>query len=141
MTILYKNKCCTEEKDRTGVYEIYVQDHFSAAHALNGYNGNCSKVHGHNWIIETFVQCRQLNSIGIGIDFRDVKESVRKILKTVDHTHLNDLDAFKNMNPTSENIAKFLYKELESHLNAPYVKVSKVKVSETPGCGSTYWEE
>lgn len=124
-----------------GVYEIYVKDHFSAAHALNGYDGNCSKIHGHNWIIETFVQCRQLNEIGIGIDFRDVKDSVKNILKKVDHTHLNELDAFKEINPTSENIAKFLYKELQKHLNSQYIKVSKVKVSETPGCGSTYWEE
>ncbi len=129
------------KQGKTGVYEIYVKDHFSAAHALHGYSGDCSKIHGHNWIIETFVQCRELNEIGIGIDFRDVKNSVKKILKTVDHTHLNELDAFKTTNPTSENIAKFLYKELEANLNSPYIKVSKVKVSETPGCGSTYWEE
>jgi len=133
----YENKA----GDKRSVYEIYVQDHFSAAHALRGYNGNCSKVHGHNWIIEIFVQCRQLNSIGIGIDFRDVKESVKKILKRVDHTHLNDLDIFSDTNPTSENIARFLYKELEANLNTPYIKVSRVKVSETPGCGSSYWEE
>ncbi|MGD9732503.1 MAG: 6-carboxytetrahydropterin synthase QueD [Desulfamplus sp.] len=129
------------KQSKTGVYEIYVKDHFSAAHTLHGYNGDCSRIHGHNWIIETFVQCRQLNDIGIGIDFRYVKDSVKKILKTVDHTHLNELAPFKTTNPTSENIAKFLYKELEAHLNSEYVKVSKVKVSETPGCGSTYWEE
>lgn len=131
----------TEKANKTSVYEIYVKDHFSAAHALDGYDGNCSKIHGHNWIIEIFVQCRQLNAIGIGIDFRDVKESVKKILKKVDHTHLNTLDIFKDINPTSENIARFLYGELETHLNTPYIKVSKVKVSETPGCGSSYWEE
>lgn len=131
----------SEKRDRTGVYEIYVKDHFSAAHALNGYNGDCSKIHGHNWIIEIFVQCRELNSIGIGIDFRDVKDSVKKILKKVDHTHLNDLDIFKETNPTSENIARFLYKQLEANLNTPHIRVSKIKVSETPGCGSSYWEE
>ncbi|MBF0229771.1 MAG: 6-carboxytetrahydropterin synthase QueD [Desulfamplus sp.] len=137
MVSFYEN----DKQGKSGVYEIYVKDHFSAAHALNGYNGNCSKIHGHNWIIETFVQCRQLNDIGIGIDFRDVKECVKKILKSVDHTNLNELEPFKIVNPTSENIAKFLYKELSSHLNSQYIKVSKVKVCETPGCGSTYWEE
>ncbi|MBF0235094.1 MAG: 6-carboxytetrahydropterin synthase QueD [Desulfamplus sp.] len=137
MTCSYENKKCS----KSSVYEIYVKDHFSAAHSLNGYNGNCAQIHGHNWIIETFIQCRQLNSIGIGIDFREVKQTVKQLLKTVDHTHLNDLEAFKNTNPTSENIARFLYKELERKLNNPHIKVSKVKVSETPGCGSTYWEE
>ncbi|MBF0303188.1 MAG: 6-carboxytetrahydropterin synthase QueD [Desulfamplus sp.] len=137
MSTSYENS----KQVKTGVYEIYVKDHFSAAHELHGYNGNCSKIHGHNWIIETFVQCRQLNEIGIGIDFRDVKDTVKKILKSVDHTHLNDLEPFKTTNPTSENIAKFIYKELERHLNNTYIRVSKVKVCETPGCGSTYWEE
>ncbi len=124
-----------------GIYEIYVKDHFSAAHALNGYVGNCSKMHGHNWIIESFIQCKKLNSIGIGIDFRDVKKTVKDILKKLDHTNLNELKEFKEINPTSEHIARFLYKELSKVLNNEYIKVSKIKVFETPGCGSTYWEE
>ncbi|MFH1154702.1 MAG: 6-carboxytetrahydropterin synthase QueD [Pseudomonadota bacterium] len=124
-----------------GVYEIYVKDHFSAAHALRGYDGNCSKIHGHNWIIEAFVQCRKLNSIGIGIDFRDVREILKSILKRLDHSNLNDIAEFSSMNPTSENIARFLFQELGRRLNAEHIRVSKVRVCETPGCGSTYWED
>ncbi len=124
-----------------GVYEIHVEDHFSAAHALRGYDGCCSKVHGHNWTIEAFIQCKKLNSIGIGIDFRDVKESLKKILEGLDHANLNELVEFKTINPTSENIARFLYQELGKRFNNEYRKVSRVKVLETPGCGSAYWEE
>jgi 6-pyruvoyltetrahydropterin/6-carboxytetrahydropterin synthase len=123
------------------VFEVYVQTHFSAAHRLEGYPGDCSRTHGHNWIVEVFVKCSALNDIGIGVDFRDIKLSVKEVLSGLDHFDLNDLEPFKKTNPTSENIAKFLYKELSRKLNAHTVQVSKVKVSETPGAGAFYWEE
>ena len=123
------------------VFEVYVKTHFSAAHSLRGYPGDCARTHGHNWIIEAFVKCRELDQIGIGIDFRDIKQSIRDVLADLDHFNLNDLPAFENVNPTSENIARFLYRELSGKLNSDVVKVSKVKVSETPGAGAFYWEE
>ena len=124
-----------------GIFEVYVKTHFSAAHSLVGYQGDCARVHGHNWNIEAFVKCSQLDEIGIGIDFRDIKQGVKDVLEGLDHFNLNDLPAFKDVNPTSENIAKFLYHELGKRLNSDVVKVSKVKVSETPGAGAFYWEE
>jgi len=126
---------------KNSVFEIYVQTHFSAAHALNGYDGDCARVHGHNWIIDVFVRCAKLNDIGIGIDFRDIKKSVKDVLKNLDHFNLNDLPAFQDINPTSENIARFLYRKLSLQINNDTVTVSKVKVSETPGAGAFYWEE
>ena len=123
-----------------GVYEIYLKDHFAAAHALKGYDGNCSNMHGHNWIIETYIQCTKLNKLGIGVDFRDVKGIVKDVLSKLDHTTLNDVEEFCNINPTSENIARFLYTELSKRLNTEHIKVSKVMVFESPGCGSSYQE-
>ena len=125
----------------SGIYEVYVKTHFSAAHALKGYLGDCARLHGHNWIIEAFVRCKDLDDIGIGIDFRDIKKGVKDVLEGLDHFNLNELPAFKDENPTSENIAKFIYKELSKKLNSAAVKISKVKVSETPGAGAFYWEE
>jgi 6-pyruvoyltetrahydropterin/6-carboxytetrahydropterin synthase len=124
-----------------GVYEIYVKDHFAAAHALKGYDGNCSNLHGHNWIIEAFIQCRKLNKLGIGIDFRDVKGVLKDVLSKLDHTNLNDIAEFGAINPTSENLAKFLFIELSLRLNTESTKVKKIMVFESPGCGSAYWEE
>jgi 6-pyruvoyltetrahydropterin/6-carboxytetrahydropterin synthase len=123
------------------VFEVYVKTHFSAAHSLRGYPGNCARTHGHNWIIEVFVKCRELDQIGIGIDFRDIKQSISDVLADLDHFNLNDLPAFEKVNPTSENIARFLYRVLSGKLNSDVVKVSKVKVSETPEAGAFYWEE
>jgi len=125
----------------SGVFEVYVKTHFSAAHSLTGYEGDCARVHGHNWVIEVFVRCKELNEIGIGIDFRDVKEGVEEVLEGLDHFNLNELPTFKAVNPTSENIARFLYRELAKKFNSNAAKVSRVKVSETPGTGASYWEE
>jgi 6-pyruvoyltetrahydropterin/6-carboxytetrahydropterin synthase len=125
----------------SGFFEIYVQTHFSAAHSLKGYPGDCVRVHGHNWLVEAFVKCKELDAVGIGIDFKEVKEALKEVLRGLDHFNLNDLPAFKEVNPTSENIAKFVYRELSGKLNSNSVQVSRVKVSETPGAGATYWEE
>jgi len=123
------------------VHEVYVKTHFSAAHCLNGYEGDCARMHGHNWIIEVYVRCERLNEIGIGIDFRDIKIAVKDVLQGLDHFNLNELPAFQSVNPTSENIARYLYKELARLLNGDAIRISKVKVSETPGAGAFYWEE
>jgi 6-pyruvoyltetrahydropterin/6-carboxytetrahydropterin synthase len=124
-----------------GIFEVYIKTHFSAAHRLEGYPGDCARSHGHNWIVEVYVQCKELNEIGIGIDFRDIKAAVGEVLFNLDHFHLNDLEPFKTTNPSSENIASYLYRELSQKINANGVRVSKVKVSETPGAGAFYWEE
>ena len=124
-----------------GVFEVYVKTHFSAAHSLNGYPGDCSRIHGHNWIVEAYVRCKELDEIGIGVDFRDIKQGIKDVLEGLDHFNLNELPAFSDINPTSENIAKYLYKELGKKLNSDIIKVSKIRVSETPGAGAFYWEE
>ena len=124
-----------------GIFEVYVKTHFSAAHSLEGYQGDCARIHGHNWIIEVFVQCKELDKIGIGIDFRDIKAAVKEVLSELDHFNLNELPAFRNINPTSENISKYLYQTLSKKLNSDLIKVSKIKTSETPGAGAFYWEE
>jgi len=108
---------------------------------LRDYPGDCARIHGHNWIIEVFVKCRKLDPIGIGIDFRDIKIAVKEVLQGLDHFNLNELPAFTDVNPTSENIAKYLYYEIGNKFNSDVVKVSKVKVSETPGAGAFYYEE
>ena len=123
------------------IYEIQVQAEFSAAHAIQGYPGDCARTHGHNWTIEVYVKCTKLNEIGIAIDFRDIKQALNGIIKDFDHRHLNELPIFKSINPTSENIARHFYRELSSRINSDGVKVSKVKASESQKTGVFYWEE
>ena len=124
-----------------GVFEVYVKSHFSAAHSLRGYPGDCARLHGHNWMVEVFVRCAELDELGIGIDFRDINAAVKDVLVGLDHCDLNSLPLFAEQNPTSENIARFLYKEFSRKLNTREIHISRVKVSETPGTGAFYWEE
>jgi 6-pyruvoyltetrahydropterin/6-carboxytetrahydropterin synthase len=123
------------------VYEIYVKTHFSAAHRLDGYDGDCARVHGHNWLVEVYVKCSRLDGVGLGIDFRDIKQALKQVLSQLDHCNLNKVQPFTSVNPTSENIAKYLYREMAKKLDGDSVRVSKIKVSETPGAGAFYWEE
>jgi len=123
-----------------GIYEVYIKDYFSAAHVLNGYEGSCANMHGHNWIVEAYIQCTKLNSLGIGIDFKDVQAAVKDVLSGLDHTTLNENPAFAHINPTSETLARFLFTQLSQRLNTDHIKVGKVMVMESPGCGSSYQE-
>ncbi len=125
----------------SGILEISVTAEFSAAHSLQGYPGNCADVHGHNWTVKVFVRCRELNEIGIGIDFREVKQAVRESIENLDHSCQNEHPSFTKLNPSSENIAKFLYRELSARIKSEKAWISKVKVSETPNTGAYYWEE
>lgn len=124
-----------------GGFEVSVKVHFSAAHFLRGYAGDCARLHGHNWTIEVFVRCKALNETGIGIDFRDIKRAAGEVVKDLDHSNLNDLPVFRDRNPSSENIARYLYDEFCKRLNSDNVKVSKVTVCETPTSQASYWEE
>lgn len=124
-----------------GIFEIYVQTHFAAAHRLVGYAGDCARLHGHNWIVEVAVRCRELDEIGIGMDFREIRGAVEEVIATLDHQELNALDAFLGVNPTSENIARFLFRALSERINEGGVRVARVKVCESPGAGALYWEE
>ena len=124
-----------------GFFEIYVRDEFSSAHSLREYEGNCARIHGHNWSVEVCIKCEELNKIGIGVDFRDLKKVLKEITGKLDHLYLNDLPEFKEVNPTAENIAKFIYGELKMKLKAKGVQLSKVSTSESASTRACYSEE
>lgn len=122
------------------MFEVSVRSHFSAAHRLRGYRGTCEALHGHNWEVEVFVRGRELDKIGIMVDFRDLKDALKTVLKGIDHTDLNMLGPFKRTNPTSENIARFLFRQLATRIKGRRYKMHRVCVRETPETGSCYWE-
>jgi len=124
----------------SGVYEIYVKDHFAAAHSLRGYDGNCANMHGHNWDVEAYIQCTKLNKLGIAVDFKKVTKIIKNVLNKLDHTNLNEVAEFNSINPTAENISKFLYNELSGRLNTEFIKLVKIVVFESPDYGSSYQE-
>ncbi len=114
------------------MYEVSVKSHFSAAHCLRGYRGKCAEQHGHNWEVEVAIQGPNLDKTGMLVDFRVVKDALRKVLAEVDHRDLNKVKAFSRNNPSSENIARFIFDKLSGKLNTPRCRVHRVTVAETP---------
>jgi len=122
-------------------YEIHVQTHFSAAHHLRGYEGDCSKPHGHNWTVDAYVECTALNDIDIGIDFRDIKSVLAEAVRPLDHEDLNTLPTFADKNPSSEKLAQYVFRALRTRLRRMGAMLTKVAISEGAGCAVTYWED
>lgn len=115
----------------TGTYTLKVVSDFAAAHRLDGYAGACSRLHGHNWKIETEIQADTLDDIGIGMDFKTIKAIVKTVIDELDHQNLNDLPPFQHLNPTAEHIATYLYKEIGRRLEDPNTHVQAITVWET----------
>ena len=122
------------------MFEVTIIKSFSAAHLLSEIGGKCEELHGHNFKVEVTVGAPDLNSEGILIDFRLLKVWLKDILDQMDHQHLNDLPFFKGKNPSSENIACFLYKEMQGKVTESRVKILRVKVWESESAAVTYTE-
>ena len=120
------------------MYELKTISQFGAAHQLRDIGGKCENLHGHNWKIETYVKGEELDKNGLLVDFKVIKEAVEKILDELDHKFLNELEYFKDMNPSSENIARFIYEALSGELNRENIKVSRITVWESDSACATY---
>jgi len=120
------------------MYEVSARARFSAAHRLAGYKGACASVHGHNWEVEVFVRGEELDPTGILVDFRELKRAIGEALSVLDHADLNEVEVFRRQNPTSENIARFIYERLSAALDCDRYTVDRVHVGETPETGAMY---
>lgn len=119
-------------------YEIKVEDHFAAAHALRGYGGACERKHGHNFTVTAVVAVASLDEVGLSVDFKEVAGFLREVLEKLDHQDLNELPAFLSANATAENIATYIYGELEPRLSRPGVRIARVTVEESPKYAASY---
>ena len=121
-------------------YELSIETHFSAAHQLRGYAGDCARLHGHNWHVKLFVQCATLDELGLGIDYKIMKTELKAALEPWDHYNLNDVAPFDCINPSSENVARELYQRMSKRLNNERIHVSCVEIAETCTAKVRYWE-
>jgi 6-pyruvoyltetrahydropterin/6-carboxytetrahydropterin synthase len=94
------------------MYELKVTSHFAAAHNLREFYGRCENLHGHNWFVEAVVRAKELDKIGLAMDFGIIKKNLSAVLDELDHEYLNEKEEFKAQNPSSENIAKFIFDRL-----------------------------
>jgi 6-pyruvoyltetrahydropterin/6-carboxytetrahydropterin synthase len=120
------------------MFDIFIETHFSAAHHLRNYPGNCEKPHGHNWKVAVTVRALQLDELGMGIDFRTVKQALSKVMTDLDHCNLNEHPFFLDKNPSSENIAVYIFNRLKDDLQSDRYHLRSVSTFETDRTGTTY---
>lgn len=125
------------------MFEVSVEEGFSAGHALRGYRGKCENPHGHNYKVRITLAGESLDSIGLLWDFKDLKAAMNTVIDRLDHQYLNDVEPFKVQNPSAENLAKYFYQETAARLKASTqgrVAVKDVRVWETDTTTATYFE-
>ncbi len=126
------------------MFYIKVKGYFSSAHNLRNYQGSCENLHGHNWVVEVSFKGRNVDETGMLYDFREARKWLYEILEYLDHRYLNELPEFKDKNPTSELIAKYIYKQLKKKLRdqkALKISVDMVTVWENERSAAMYGEE
>jgi len=123
------------------MFQVTVDETFSAGHALRGYKGKCENVHGHNYKVRIVLQGPGLDSIGLLYDFAHLKRVIREIVAGVDHKFLNDQAPFDIVNPSAENLAKFFYDETARQMNGlpPGAHIARVTIWETDTTSASYW--
>ena len=131
--------CCSLR--RASVYEVMVETSFEAAHRLPQHKGKCARLHGHNYRVQAFVAGDQLDAGGMLIDFGDVKRECRAAMQDLDHQYLNELAEFADASPTTEQLARLLYRRLAAAIDGPGRRVTRVRVWETPTACVTYAPE
>lgn len=123
------------------MHDIFIKTHFSGGHHLRDYPGNCERPHGHNWKVKVTVRATELDALGMGIDFKSLKEIVNKVIDKLDHSDLNDHPAFMDINPSSEHIAMYIFSELKDELQTDSYGLFSVTVRETDSSGVIYYGE
>jgi 6-pyruvoyltetrahydropterin/6-carboxytetrahydropterin synthase len=128
---------------RGSMFEVTVEDSFAAGHYLRNYKGKCENPHGHNYKVRVTLAGKELDKAGLLLDFRELKEAMKPIIDRLDHQMINDLDPFKVLNPSAENLAKYFYDETNVNLDRVTqgrIRVKNVTVFETDVTTATYSE-
>ena len=120
------------------MFELTVKSEFEAAHQINGYKGKCQRLHGHNWSVEAVVVGKELDELGMLVDFKMLKQELNKVLDELDHRYLNELAMFKTKNPTAENLAQYVFDKLSESEIFSNSKLKAIKVYESPKSCVTY---
>ncbi len=120
------------------MYQVTLKEMFSSAHSLWDYEGKFEDLHGHDFRVEVDLTRKELDKIGVVIDFLDVKSKLKKVLERIDRVFLNDLSEFKGKNTSVENVARWIHDELARMLKGKGVQITRVTVWETEDAGATY---
>lgn len=122
------------------MFTIGIRSHYEAAHFLRNYEGDCSRMHGHRYEVEAVMTFEALDGAGIAYDFMEADAHLRAITGALDHQNLNELDAFRGVETSAENQARYVYQELKARLGPHAPHLAAVRVWETPHHWAQYSE-
>jgi 6-pyruvoyltetrahydropterin/6-carboxytetrahydropterin synthase len=121
------------------MFEVMIERNFSSAHQLRGYQGKCENLHGHNYKIEIYARGRELDNIGLLVDFGELKTAADEVVQYLDHRNINELPPFDvELNPSAENLARYILERVASRVGDGRVQIYKVRCFETPTSIATY---
>ena len=123
------------------MYELKIITEFSAAHNLRNFRGKCEALHGHNWKVEVVLSGKNLDESGVVLDFAEVKAATSEIMSEIDHRYLNDLPFFMENNPSSENIARYIFHRLQEKIDNDRVRIRRVTAWESQDACASYLGE
>ncbi len=123
------------------MYELKIITEFSAAHNLRNFRGKCEALHGHNWKVEVVLSGKHLDDSGVVLDFAEVKGATSEIMSEIDHRYLNDLPFFTENNPSSENIARYIFHRLQEKIDNDRVTIKRVTAWESQDACASYLGE
>jgi 6-pyruvoyltetrahydropterin/6-carboxytetrahydropterin synthase len=122
------------------MFEVSVEETFAAGHALRGYKGKCENLHGHNYRVRVTLEGRELDSVGLLYDFVHLKQVIQGVIRSLDHRYLNEFAPFDALNPSAENISKYIYDETSKQMKAAPngARIASITVWETDTTAATY---
>ena len=122
------------------MFEVKVNNSFSAAHRLRNYQGKCEELHGHNWKVEITARTERLDALGLALDFSLLKKILTEELDRLDHKYLNEIPPFDSMNPTSEVLAQYLFDAIGKKIDDDRVRLVRVDVWENENSRASYFK-
>jgi 6-pyruvoyltetrahydropterin/6-carboxytetrahydropterin synthase len=121
------------------MFEVAVDHEFSAGHALRGYKGKCENVHGHNYKVQVVVSGETLDSVGLLLDFKDLRSHMLATVEQFDHQFMNEIPPFDQLNPSAENLAQYFYETVKQRCQGQSFDVKSVTIWESTGSSATYY--
>lgn len=121
------------------MYEVSRESFFSAAHRLREYGGKCEALHGHNWRVRLNVRARELDELGMVLDFKVLKATLREVLERLDHKLINEVPPFDEVNPSAENLARYIAEETNRKIADDRVWVHSCEVWESDRSKATWY--
>ncbi len=125
------------------MYKMGIEDEFEAIHFLKGDFGPETRLHGHRYRVQVTIEGKELDEFGMVFDISRLKEGLKEILNGLHYHNLNEVEGLKEVNPTVENVCKYIYEKLAHALSAKgkgQTKGLEVTVWESPTAFASYRE-